>query len=258
VATKFSFQPRNNQPPTWWATLEKLRVDKAIKFCAGDPLPHSLKKLSLQKYSGQMRPGELPPSLVKLHVQDYGVGQKGGGVLPAGVLPEGLKSLSMGGNFTIADGALPPGLVEASFQDHFEQQITIGMLGPALKSLRFTSYSIPLMVGVLPERLIFLDLGQKYNHPLHPNVLPAGLKCLIVGRGFPHAAIDMSVDSRVLPAGLRLLNVRESNYELNRFFREFQHLDRIRPLLKVIVYDHKFYGDGSSQEYEELLKTIVD
>jgi hypothetical protein len=246
IATKFSFQPKNKQPPPWWTTLEKLQVKMAIKFCAGDPLPHSLKKLSLQKYSGQMRPGELPPSLVKLHVQEYGVGSKGGGVLPAGVLPEGLKSLSVGGNFVFADGALPPGLVELTFQNYFEQQITAGMLPPALKVLRFMTYNKPLTVGVLPEGLRLLVLGEGYNHgynhPLQANVLPTSLECLILGPGYHHSFIDMSVDSNVIPEGLRVLDVSD-NGGMAAFFREFQHLDRIRPLLEIKFYDRAHLFD---------------
>jgi hypothetical protein len=226
--------------------LEKLQLKMPIKFCASDALPQSLKKLSLKKYCGQMRPGDLPPSLVKLHVQVYGVETKGGGVLPAGVLPVGLRSFSVGGNFTFADGALSSGLVELTFQDHFDQQITAGMLPPTLKVLRFTTYNKPLMVGVLPEGLRYLGLGEDcddgYSHPLQPNVLPESLECLILGIGFHHSYIDMSVESHVLPAGLSVLDV-SFNWEMENFFREFQHLDSIRPLLEIKFYDRVYVCD---------------
>ena len=242
IATKFSFQPRNNQTPPWWATLEKLEVKKAITFSVRDPLPQSLKKLKLNKYYGQMRPGDLPPSLVKLHVQKYG-----GYVFPAGVLPAGLKSLSVGGNFDFADGALPSGLVELTFHHNFYQLITVGMLPPALKVLRFMGYWKPLWPGVLPEGLKLLVLNEEgynagYNHPLEPNVLPKSLECLIIGPGYHHSHIDMSVESHILPAGLRVLDV-SGNWEMTKFFREFQHLDRIRPSLKIRYYERAHLFD---------------
>ena len=120
------------------------------------------------------------------------------------------------------------------------------MLPPALKVLRFMTYNKFLEVGVLPEGLRLLVLGEGYNygynHPLQPHMLPNSLECLIIGSGYHHSYIDMSVESHVIPAGLRVLDV-SANWGLQKFFREFQHLDRIRPLLQIRFYERAHLFD---------------
>jgi hypothetical protein len=241
---KITFNPKNQQPTTWPSTLETLHVAMAVTlYAGGDPLPPTLKKLVLQKYSGTMPAGVLPASLVKLKIQVYGVGPTGSGVFPEGVLPAGLTHFTIGGNCILAEGVLPPGLVKATFKQHFDQQLTAGMLNPALEHLKFMTYNKELQIGVLPEGLKYLNVGHVYNHPLQPYVLPASLECLILGRGYRQSFIDMSVESHVLPPGLRTLDVSHASGEIQTFFRFFNNLDRIRPLLEI-VFDVPPHDDG--------------
>jgi hypothetical protein len=237
---KITFKPKNQQPTTWPPTLETLHVAQAVTmYTGGDPLPPNLRKLVLQKYSGTMPHGVLPASLVKLKIQVYGVGPKGGGVFPEGVLPAGLTHFSVGGNYMLAEGVLPRGLMKATFRQHFDQQLAAGMLNPGLNHLKFMTYNKELELGVLPEGLRNLNIGHEYNHPLQPYVLPASLECLILGSGFRQSFIDMSVESHVLPPGLRTLDVSHASEEIQTFFRFFNNLDRIRPLLEIVFDEHQ-------------------
>ena len=235
-ADKITFMQRNAQAFPWPPTLEELYVSLAITFSIGAQLPPNLRKLHLQKHSGQMPPGVLPPSLVKLHVGVYGVGRNGSGVFPEGVLPAGLRSFAVGGNYVLAEGVLRalPNLVKVGFRYGFDQQLAVGMLPPTLEFLRLTTYNKPLALGVLPESLKILHLGHVYNHPLEPYVLPAGLECLFLREGFQQAYMEMSVEAHVFPPMLRLLDVSNASQEIKTFLRSIMlHLRGIRPNLQI-------------------------
>lgn len=233
---KVTFKQSNKQALAWPATLEELYIGQAVTFKIGDQLPPNLRKLLLEKCSGEMPPGVLPPSLVKLHVEVYGVGRNGSGVFPCGVLPAGLRSFSVGGNYVLAEGVLLalPNLLKVWFRSSFNQQLAIGMLPPTLQVLKLSDYSKPLVLGVLPESLKILHLGSAYNLPLEPYVLPAGLECLFLREGFMQSHLEMSVESHVLPPLLRLLDVSNASQEIKTFLRSILHqVQRTRPNLRI-------------------------
>jgi hypothetical protein len=233
---KITFKQKSTQPSTWPATVEDLYVAQAVTFGIDAQLPPNLRKLHLQKYSGQMPPGVLPPSLLKLHVAVYGVGKNGSGVFPDGVLPASLRSFSVGGNYVLAEGVLLalPNLVKVVFGSGFDQQLAVGMLPPTLEILKLSSYNKPLLLGVLPESLRILHLGAEYNHPLEPYVLPEGLECLVVREGLQQSYLEMSVESHVLPPMLRLLDVSNASQEIKTFLRaNMHHLRHSRPNLEI-------------------------
>lgn len=235
-AGKITFKRKNAQPSTWPPTVEELYVSHAVTFSIDAQLPPNLRKLDLQKYSGQMPPGVLPPSLLKLHVAVYGVGKNGSGVFPDGVLPASLRSFSVGGNYVLAEGVLLalPNLVKVVFGSGFDQQLAVGMLPPTLEILKLSDYNKPLVLGVLPESLKILHLGAAYNHPLEPYVLPAGLECLFLREGLQQSYLEMSVESHVLPPMLRLLDVSNASQEIKTFLRAIMHhLRHSRPNLEI-------------------------
>ena len=233
---KVTFKQSNTLAHAWPATLEELYVAQAVTFKIGDQLPPNLRKLKLQKYSGEMPPGVLPASLVKLHVEVYGVGSNGSGVFPCGVLPAGLRSFSVGGNYVLAEGALLalPNLLKVWFRAGFDQQLAVGMLPRTLQFLRLSNYNKPLELGVLPESLKILHLGSAYNLRLEPYVLPAGLECLYLREGFMESHLEMSVESHVVPPLLRLLDVSNANQDVKTFLRSILYqLQHTRPNLRI-------------------------
>ena len=85
----------------------------------------------------------------------------------------------------------------------FNRGIRIGVLPPALRSIRFGySFNKPLPHGVLPPALLTLHLGYKHDLPLNQICFPPGLRELSLGDKFA-----CEITSGDLPTSLLRLSI---------------------------------------------------
>ena len=171
-------------------------------------LPASLTHLAFGLlYRQPLLPGVLPAGLRRLHL---GPGCLFGYPLLPGILPSHLQQLSFGGA-------------------HSFSRIAPGDIPSSVTHLRLNSSGNRLQAGSIPAGVILLNLGDFFNEPLLPGVLPTTLRELIISRSF-----NQPLRPGSLPDGLQVLvfNVKA----------EFQ-----QPLLpKVIPASVKAISMGSA------------
>ena len=107
--------------------------------------------------------------------------------LPAGMLPESLKSLHLTDGYDTGCA------------------ITEGVLPSNLRRLELHEWKLPLSDIALPASLVELDIHSLHNHPLP--VLPAQLEVLRIGGAFNQSLLG------VLPASLRVLRLTGNYYQ---------------------------------------------
>ena len=173
---------------------------------------------------------QLPSSLVHLVLHDAIIHP-----LAAGVLPVSLQRLYMRSyKHPLAVGVLPASLqsLHMSFFNHF---IEPHVLPAGLTHLSLLAFDHPLTVGALPPALVSLDLGEPFQQPILPHVLPSSLRVLFHGRTTRHP-----LQPGALPEGLVALHWRVYNRQ------PFNHplLPGVLPsTLRVLDMGHQWRGD---------------
>jgi hypothetical protein len=123
-------------------------------------LPDSLQVLMFETYTAYIAPNVLPPSLTELNfgcLYNHPLHRVVGNTVEF-VLPRGLKILK--------------------FYDGFNQELVPGALPPELHTLGLDGFS-QVLAHPLPATLKSLDL-LRYPHVIGPNILPKGLRRLLL------------------------------------------------------------------------------
>eukprot|EP01133_Synstelium_polycarpum_P003594 gene3594-4117_t len=181
-------------------------------------LPSTLVHLTFKKLSGNIGGGVLPLGLKSLSIY----GHEKSSVLNKGDLPLGLEHLEIGPvGYFVDDQALqqsipsgnrvfPSTLTSLSFGDEFDQVLVPGSLPSTIKYLDLGGYNSPIGVGDIPQSVLHLTLGDRYNKPINVGALPQGLIRLSFGNSFNCGLAPAS-----LPSSLRYLSFGEYyNHEI--------------------------------------------
>jgi hypothetical protein len=91
----------------------------------------------------------------------------------------------------------------------FNQLLNVGDLNGVTKLEFGYLFNQPLSVGILPDKLLYLNLGSKFNHPIDIGVLPNSLLYLDLGSEF-----NRLLDIGTLPKSLLYLDL---GFEFNNF-----------------------------------------
>ncbi|KAN0012257.1 hypothetical protein ACTFIU_007555 [Dictyostelium citrinum] len=135
---------------------------------------------------------------------------------------------------TIKENTLPKSLIKLQFSGMLNQEFTPDIFKNQnkLKKIKigslFNNKNKPLSVGTFPNTLESLFLGDHYNLPIEPLVLPTGLKEIEFGREFNQ---DLNIND-VLPPSLTSIKLSSSFQNFPISLKTFKSL----PNLQVLFY----------------------
>lgn len=204
-------------PPQLWALMLQFNDIGRVPLSAY-PLPSSLKSLHFTRC--EVRPNDLPRGLTNLSLQNAAIH---GDAFPSALRRLKLWYCQVYGNVPINVprvsiswlGVTQPPLI-GDFVQELELQCDVGEWKDVQfsKYLRFLTLRAPfnyMRKGWLPDSLEYLDLGDRFNRPFLPNMLPKRLKTLVLGGYYTHF-----IPEGILPSTLQSLTVG------HRYDRPFQ------------------------------------
>ncbi|EFA78262.1 hypothetical protein PPL_08913 [Heterostelium album PN500] len=170
-----------------------------------------------EKFNKQLRPGCLPPRLESLYL-GWAFNQS----LGEGVLPPTLKQLTMASFKSLPSRqiVIPSSVTHLAFEDAFEQTIPSSSIPTSVKHLSFNyAFTEPLPIGLVPSTVTHLAIyltnyDRKTDNPLPKHALPEGVVELDLGSRF-----DMILQRDSLPLNLEILKVPSSFFKKNNILQ---------------------------------------
>ncbi|KAN0044741.1 hypothetical protein ACTA71_006264 [Dictyostelium dimigraforme] len=155
-------------------------------------------------------------------------------------LPSNLKALILNHIFNREIEALPIGLKELLFGNHFNQEIRIGLLPNTLEYLKFgNDFSKPLPIGTINQGLLTIIFGQCFNQPLEIGSLPNTLKYCHFSKNY-----NQKLAKGVLPDSL-LKVVFNLDHSIDNIFEN----ETLPKSLDSIVFGHEFNVEFTSLDF---------